>query len=141
MIWALVGLAIVEAGLVHLLVALLWSKRAALLLSVISMAGAAWLVALVRSFRALPVTVDADEVVMRAGRLKAIRFARGDVAGVGGEVTAAELKDRRLLKLSLLAHPNVLVRLKAPVALGRRCINRVAHRLDDPAGFAAALAR
>ena len=141
MLWALIAVAIGEACLVHLLVALLWSRWAALALSAATLATILWLVALTRSFATLPVTVDADEVTMRAGSLRSIRFARDDVAAVDREVSAAALRRRGVMKLSLLAHPNIVVRLKAPVPVGRRRIDSVVHRLDDPAAFAAALGR
>lgn len=141
MLWALIGLAAAEACLVHLLVALLWSGWAALVLSVPTIAGVVWLLRLIRSFGRLPVTVSAHEVVMRAGCLRAVRFAPAAVAGIEDDVRAKTLKDRGVLRLSLLAHPNLLVRLHTPVALGRRRIDRVAHRLDDPRAFRTALGR
>lgn len=58
-----------------------------------------------------------------------------------GAVTATELRERSVLKVSLLAHPNILVRLTQAHPSGRRRVDRVAHRLDDPAGFTAALGR
>ena len=140
MIWALVGLSVAALCLVHLLVALLWSGWVALALSLVTLAGIGWLVVAVRSFGTLPVLVGPERVVLRAGRIKSMTVPRADIAAVDGEISAAAAKARDMLKLSLLAHPNVVVRLRAPLAHGRREVRAIAHRLDDPQGFREALA-
>lgn len=47
------------------------------------------------------------------------------------------MKQRSVLNLALLAYPNLVVDLVAPLP-GRRGITTIVHRLDDPAAFAAA---
>jgi hypothetical protein len=141
MIWALVALSLGELCLVHLLVALLWSAWVAAALSVMTAIGIAWLVMAIRSFRTLPVLVDEKQVLLRAGRIKSIVIDRTAIAGLRGEILSAEAKSRGVLKLSLLAYPNIVIDLLAPVDAGRgRMVGAVAHRLDDPAAFRAALA-
>jgi len=53
--------------------------------------------------------------------------------------TAEELKRREVLNLALLAWPNVMVEVDPPVRVRRRAIGAIAHKLDDPAAFAAAI--
>jgi hypothetical protein len=140
MMWVLVGLSVVELCVVHLLVALLWSPLAAALLSLATLAGLAWLVAAIRSFRRLPVLVDERRVLLRAGRIKSIAVERAGIAGLRGDITAAEAKERDVLNLALLAHPNIVIDFAAPVERGRgRKVRAVAHRLDDAGAFLAAL--
>jgi hypothetical protein len=43
------------------------------------------------------------------------------------------------MNLAMLSYPNVIVDLAEPIARGRRSIRHIAHRLDDPVGFVAAL--
>ena len=53
--------------------------------------------------------------------------------------TAEGLKVRGVVNLALIAYPNVVIELDPPVAGKRTPIKTVAHRLDDPAAFTAAL--
>jgi hypothetical protein len=142
LLWAFVALAGTEMLVVHLLVALLVSPVLALVLTVASLATIAWLVLLIRSFRRLPVLVGDETLVMRTGFLLQIEVPRASVAGLRGAFTRAELKQAGVLNLALLAFPNVLVELGAPLPHGRRGkpVRAIAHRLDDPDGFRAALA-
>jgi len=126
---------------VHLLVALLLSPVLALALSAVSLATIAGLVTLIRSFDRLPVWVGDETLVMRAGLLIRIEVPRASVAAIRGAFTRAELKQAGVLNLALLAFPNVLVELTAPVPHGRRAkpVWAIAHRLGDPDGFRSAL--
>jgi len=142
LLWAFVALAGTEMLVVHLLVALLLSKMVALVLTCMSLATIAWLVILIRSFGRFPVLVGDETVAMRAGFLIRIEIPRASVAAVRGAFTRAELKQPDVLNLALLAFPNLLVELDAPVPHGRRRrpVRAIAHRLDDPEGFRSALA-
>jgi hypothetical protein len=140
MIWALIGISVVELGLVHLLVALLWSRWVALGLSLVTLGTILWLVRLIRSFRTAPVEIEGDRLLLRVGDLKAIALKRADVLRLRGDFTGAQIKAPGMLKLSLLAYPNIVVDLAAPVQVGRRRIVAVAHRLDDAPAFAKAFA-
>jgi hypothetical protein len=139
MLWVLASLGLLELGVGHLLIALLWSPVAALVLSLVSLASVVWLVLLIRSLERLPVLVDGSTIVMRTGFLRGIEFRREDVAAVRTAFSSEELKQGGVLNLALLAYPNAVVELGRPVARGRRRIRLVAHRLDDPAAFAAAV--
>ncbi len=141
MMWVLVAIAGVELIVVHFLVAL-WSAYAALALSLLSLSGMVWLIGVLRSFRRLPVRLDSDRLFMRVGRLHEITIPLTAVAALRSHWDAAALKDRSLLKLSLIAYPNIVVDLREPIVshgLRSRSVRAVAHRLDDPAAFIAAL--
>ncbi|WP_051272934.1 hypothetical protein [Sphingomonas phyllosphaerae] len=113
----------------------------ALVLTLVSLGTMAWLVRAIRSFQHLPVLIDGDRLVLRAGRLRSVTVERARIAGLRAtEWTHAETRAREVLNLALIAFPNVWIDLAEPLATGRRRrIVAVAHRLDDPAGFAAAL--
>lgn len=142
LLWAFVALAGTEMLVVHLLVAVLLSKVVALALTLASLATIAWMVLLIRSFGRLPVIVGDETLVMRTGFLLRIDVPRASVAALRGSFTRAELKQAGVLNLALLAFPNVLIELAAPVPHGRRKrpVRAIAHRLDDPQGFRSALA-
>ncbi|QJU58829.1 hypothetical protein HL653_14580 [Sphingomonas sp. AP4-R1] len=139
MLWTLVAISLVEMATIHLLIAL-WRPWVGAILSLASVAVIVWLVRLIRSFRRLPVLVGEGHVLMRAGTLHRIDIPAARIAGLRSEWSAASLKDRSIARLSLLAYPNVIVELNAPIRGRRgRLIHAVAHRLDDPAAFSAAL--
>lgn len=139
MLWVLVGLASIELLVVHLLLAH-WSRTAAVILSALTFGSIVWLVGVIRSFRRLPVLLTADALVMRAGTLKGVTLPLNDIAGLRQQWGAAAMKRRNVLNLALIAYPNVVIDLRAP-RVGRRAITAVAHRLDDPVAFTAALTR
>ena len=138
MMWVLIVIASVELGVVHLLVSL-WSRPAAIILSVLSLSTIVWLVMAIRSFRRLPVRIADGMLTMRAGSIKGVTVPTGNVARARFDFEGAELKEQGVRNLALVAYPNVLVELREPVTSGRRTVRAVAHRLDDPAAFGAAL--
>jgi hypothetical protein len=93
----------------------------------------------IRSFRSLPVLIDGNRIILRAGRLKRVEIAPLNVAGLRGRWDAAALKEPGVFNAALIAYPNVVVDLRAPVSVGRRSVRSIAHRLDDPAAFARAI--
>ena len=115
-----------------------WTVAGAIGLSVLSLGVVGWVVYGLLSMPRLPVLVGPDLLVMRAGRIKGAQIPAAQVRGVRHEWGAIELKSRAVLNLALVSHPNVLVDLHAPLP-GRRGVTAIAHRLDDPAGFAAAV--
>jgi hypothetical protein len=138
MMWVLVALSGIELLVVHFLLAL-WRPWVALVVSGLTLSGIVWLAGAVASFRRLPVLIEDQALVMRAGRLRAFRIPLGAVAGFREQWTAAELKARDVSNLALIAYPNIWVDLAEPVAGRRGPIRAVAHRLDDPAAFRTAL--
>ena len=140
MIWVLIGLSTVELVVVHLLLAHWW-PRIAIAVAAVTLGMIMWLVTVVRAFRSMPVVLEADRLLMRTGRLRSVSVATQQIAGLRSSCDAATLKQRHVLNLALIAYPNTVIDLLAPVAVGRRQISTIAHLLDDPAGFADALDR
>ena len=141
MLWVFFGLASVELFVVHLLVSI-WSPRTAFVLSALTVLTMLWLIRLIRSFRRLPVLVDEEGMLLRTGTLMAIRLEWPNIEEARTGFASEALKAKSVLNLAMLSYPNVLIHLHAPVAHRRgRLVSKVAHCLDDPAGFAAAVAR
>lgn len=138
MMWMLIGISAVEALAVHFLI-WFWSPLVAGTLTLLTIGGIAWLVLLLLSFKRLPVTVGADGVTMRLGTLRGVHVPAGQVAALRGNFTSDEVKERGVLNLALIAYPNVLLDLDPPLAGKRGRIRSIAHRLDNPAAFAAAV--
>ena len=138
MMWIFVAVAGVELVVTHLLVAL-WRPGVALTLSAMTVPGVIWLIGAIRSFRRLPVLIEADRLVLRTGTLMRVDVPRAQVAGLRESWHGRTSKARGARKLSLLAHPNVVVAIDPPVAGRRGPIRLVGHRLDDPGAFAAQL--
>lgn len=140
MMWVLFALACVEMIVLHLLLAL-WKPWVAAIVSLVSLAGIIWIVLLIRSFPRLPVRIADGVLIMRAGRLRSATIPFAQIDGLRVNWDAAAIKDRSVLNLALIAWPNIVVDLAAPMTIGRRSVAAVAHRLDDPAAFAAAIER
>lgn len=136
-LWALVAVAAAELILTHLVLAH-WTVVGAVLLSILSAGLIGWLVVGIASMRHLPVLVGDHELVMRAGRIKGARVPIAQIRGLRTDWRGDELKQRTVMNCALLSYPNVLVELTSPLR-DRRGTLALAHRLDDPAGFAAAL--
>jgi hypothetical protein len=137
MLWILLGLMVVETSVVHLLVAL-WSPRAALLLSLLSLTTIGWFILFIRALRHHPVRIGPDGLVWPIGKLRSLTIPWPQVAGPCDDWTLADLKAAGLFNGALVAHPNIVIALDPPAKAGRRTIRYLAHRLDDPAAFIAA---
>jgi hypothetical protein len=140
MMWVLVAIASVELVVTHVLVGLFAGWWVAAVLSVLTLPSVIWLVSVIASMRRLPVTLDAERLVMRVGTLRLIVVPTASIAGLRREFDRAAVKDGATRNLALIAWPNVMVEVDPPLA-GRRSIRWVAHRLDDPVAFAEAIDR
>ena len=140
LIWAFVGIALVELVVTHVLVAL-WKPWIAAVFTLLSASGVIWFIGVIRSFKRLPVLIEDDRLIMRVGTLKRVDLARDRIGGLKEQWRAETLRHDQVLKLSLLAYPNVVIELSEPIAGRRGSVRAIGHRLDDPAGFAVALAR
>jgi hypothetical protein len=138
-LWAFACIMAVELVVVHILVSSLWSRTAAATLSTLSLAALAWTILFIRSLKRLPVLVDGEGVTMRVGSLKSVHLGWDRVAGVRTSWPAEALRQRTVLNLALINYPNVMLDLDPPFLTRRRSLQAVAHRLDDPAGFVAAI--
>ena len=139
--WAFACIMTVELIVAHLLVSALWSRTAAAILSTLSLMVLAWTVSFIFSLKRLPVVVAGDEVTMRVGRLKSLAVPLGAIAGVRTAWPSEALKQRAVLNLALINYPNVMLDLDPPLVTRRRTLRAIAHRLDDPAGFVAAIGK
>ncbi len=139
MMWILIAIATVETLVVHLLVAL-WRPWIAAGLSALSIATIVWLVMSILSFRRLPVELTPTHLHWRVGGLKGATVAVEHIGALSTSWAAADVKGRRVLNCALIAYPNTVLELNRPIKVGRRRVSTLAHRLDDPAAFATALA-
>ncbi|MEN2785231.1 hypothetical protein ACFOKI_13585 [Sphingomonas qilianensis] len=141
MMGVLLGLAIIEMLVVHLVVVAWLGGWAALVIGMVDLSAVIGLVWLIRSFRRRPVTLRDGVLTLHAGYLQSIAVPVDQIAGLRATWDAAAIKDRGLLNLALIAWPSVVIDLKAPIAPRRgRQVRAVAHKLDDPAAFHAAIA-
>jgi len=138
LMWVFACIMTLELVVVHLLVAGLSSHLAAAILSAVSLAALVWTVAFVSSLKRRPVLVDAAGVTMRIGSLKSVRVPAASMKAVLTSWPRERLKQRGVLNFALIDYPNVMLELDPPLQ-GRRPVHTIAHRLDDPAGFVAAI--
>lgn len=138
LLWALIALMAIELVVTHLLLAH-WFPRAALALSVATLAAMLWFAGGIAGFRRRPVLVGRDALLLRLGWLKRVAVPIAHVQGVRREPIVLAAGDRRVLNLALVAHPNVAVELSPPLRVRGRSVELVAHRLDDPEAFEAAV--
>ena len=142
LLWVFAFIMAAELLVTHLIVSALWSNVAALIFSAISLAALLWTILFIRSLKRRPVLVDADGVTMRIGSLEVGARPRrahrrpAHLLAAGG----AEATGRSQFRPDQLSECDA--RPRSAIAGGsRRPIAAIAHRLDDPAGFAAAIAR
>ncbi|WP_010216621.1 hypothetical protein [Sphingomonas sp. PAMC 26621] len=140
MVGVLLGLAVVELLVVHLVIVGLFGTTAAIVVGALDLAVVVGLVLLLRSFRRLPVTLDDRVLTLRAGSLKRIAVPTSSIAGLRTAWDAAALKRPGVVNLALASWPNVFLDLSEPMVLrSGKPIHAVAHKLDDPAAFHAAI--
>ncbi|MDX5985010.1 hypothetical protein [Sphingomonas echinoides] len=141
MIGVLLGIAIVEMCVVHLVVGTLFGWAVALGVGVLDLSLVLGLILVLRSLRRLPVTLTGGVLTMRAGVLKSVTVPTRQIAGLRATWDAAALKESGVLNLALASWPSVVVDLHPPVLTRRgKPIHAIAHKLDDPAAFHAAIA-
>ncbi len=139
LLWAFAAIMMLELLVVHLLVSALWSRVAALILSALSLAMLAWIIVFIRSLKRLPVLVDGEGVLLRLGSLRSVRVRAAQIAALRTAWPREALKRRGVLNLAMINYPNVMLDLDPPFPGRRRDIVAIAHRLDDPSGFTAAV--
>lgn len=137
MMWVLFALVCIEAGVTHFLIAL-WNVAVAIVLSIFSLSLAVWMIVLIRSFRLRPVLLEPRHVRWRCGFLRDVAVPLDQISRCE-QWTLDGLRREGLFNAGLIAHPNIVLRLRFPVRVGRRQVHYLAHRLDDPKAFNAAL--
>jgi hypothetical protein len=142
MMWAIFALSVAEVAVVHLMLGF-WYPRLALILTIISLAFVVWLGWAIASFKAMPVELGTETLLMPIGLITSIAVPIDTIADVVGEPSRDQINARGTADLAIIAHPNILVLLKTPLERGgwrkRRPVVAIAHRLDDPAAFITAL--
>ncbi len=135
-------LGVIEVAAYHLLLAH-WSRTASLVLFVLSDLGFVYVVGLIKSLRYRPVLLTREGVRVRAGFAIDQFVPFEAIAGVTLTISGEEVRAPETLNAALLAWPNVLIRLNAPLERrkgppwrrSRRPITAIALRLDDPEPF------
>jgi hypothetical protein len=135
----LLGLAVVETMVIHVVAVALWGWTVALVFGIFDLSLVAALIGLLRSIHRCPVTIADGMLTMRVGALKQVEIPLGQVAGLRQSWDAKSLKQRGVVNFALGSWPNVVVDLSRPVRLRRREVHAIAHKLDDPAAFASAI--
>jgi hypothetical protein len=138
MMWVFLSLACMELVVVHFLLAL-WSPWIALAVSVLTLPTVFWLIWTIASFKRLPIVIEQDRLIMRTGTLKRLDVPLAQIRGLRGRWSAADLKDGGVANFALIAYPNIVLDLDRELAGRKRGIWAIAHKLDDPDAFAAAL--
>ncbi|MBN8809494.1 MAG: hypothetical protein J0I47_14845 [Sphingomonas sp.] len=141
MIGVILALGVIETTVVHLVASVYWGWKVALPLGAIDLAMIVALVALLVSFRRCPVELTDTHLTMRAGRRRTVSIPIDRIAGFRASWSQADVKARDVANLALVAWPNVFIDLTEPVRTGRRVVSGVAHKLDDPVAFRAAIDR
>ena len=139
----LLALQLLELAVVHFFL-MMWNPTVAWIAFGLSAAGALWLVALMKSFRINPVLLEGETLRVRAGAIVDVAIPLSAIAGLAPALDEAIRKRKDTLDTAILSAPNVCLELAQPVAIpamfGRtREVTRVAMRLEDSAGFIAAL--
>jgi hypothetical protein len=141
MIGVLLGIAVVEMLVVHLVIVAAVGWIAAIVVGIIDVAVIAYLALLLQSFKRMPVTLSADVLTMRTGFLKSVVVPVAQIAGCRRNWDADALKQESVVSLALIGWPNVWLELDLPVPRRRgKPISAIAHKLDDPVAFHAAIA-
>jgi hypothetical protein len=135
----LLGLAIVETMVIHIVAVAVWGWTVALVFGILDLSLVAALIRLLRSIRRCPVTIANGMLTMRVGALKRVDIPLVQVAGLRQSWDAEALRQKGVANFALGSWPNVVVDLSHPVRVRRRDIQTIAHKLDDPAAFADAI--
>jgi len=132
------AIALVELFAVHLLVSI-WSPLAAWLLSGATLLMLAQIALLIHGMVKWPTLVDAAGITVRHGRRGEIFVPIAKVANIEEVAFRPEEKGPQTFRATLLAQPNIAIRLSEPLPYGRRTLSSITLRLDDPASFLALL--
>ena len=139
MIGVLLALALVEAGVVHLVAMAWWGREVAIPLAVLDAGLLVALVGLLRSFRHRPITLTEGVLTLRTGARLVFAVSVADIAGFRQHWSGEDLKRRTVLNMALASWPNIVIDLKRPIERQRRHITSVAHCIDDPTALRTAV--
>ena len=139
MLATLLGLQLIELGVMHLLL-MLWNPVVAWIALALSVWGVIWITALLKSLRIHPVLVTQTGLRVRFGMLTDVEVPFTAIGRRLAVVSPEQARARTTLNTAILSSPNVAFALTHPIDvpdfLGRsRPITLVAMRLDDSAAF------
>ena len=137
MLGVFAGLATIEMLVVHLVAAAHW-PRLAWPLTALTLASVVWLAWWIASWKRLPHRLRDGVLRLNMGSLHHIDVPIAAIASVRVVGDSAEIKARSTRNLVPLAWPNRIIDLRSALP-GRRPIQRIAIRLDDPLEFDRAL--
>ena len=139
----MLGAFFVIAGIVlfvvHLL-ASLWSHTIAWILTAGTVLLLVQIAMLVHGLMTLPTFIDEHGLHIRHGRAGCLSVPFNNICSSEDVALRAEEIGPQVIRATILAHPNVAVRLNKPMQHRKKQVNVSTMRLDDPAAFHAALA-
>jgi hypothetical protein len=128
-------LALLELVAVHLLVSM-WSAAAAWVLTALTVVAMVQIAALIHGLVTHATEIDDGHVHVRHGRAGHLAVPLGTIERAEDVAYAPEEKGPAVFRASLIASPNVALRLREPVSVGRRrAVSIVTLRLDEPQAF------
>lgn len=139
-LWVFFAIALVELLAVHLLV-FQWSPLAAWVLSGVTVLVMGQIALLVHGMTKWPTLVDDTGITVRHGRRGELFVPLAQVASVEDVAFRPDERGSQTFRASLLAPPNIAIRLSEPLHYSQRALSSITMRLDDPAGFLALLSR
>ena len=139
MVWALVGLAVLEMLALHLFLVLRWPLLAWPLL-LLSASSIWWLVRWIRSFKRLPHRLAAGMLELNQGNLRGVSLPLDNIEAILTSWEDGGHKAAGTRSLVPIAHPNRMALLRVPEAKGRVPAQRIAFRVDECGNFDRALA-
>lgn len=127
-------IAVVELLVVHFLVSL-WSATAAWVLSGLTALMLGQIVLLVHGMIRWPTLIDSSGITIRHGRRGKIFVPLAQVVSVEDVAFRFEEKGSQTFRATVLAQPNLAIRLSKPLTYKRRSLLSITMRLDEPASF------
>jgi hypothetical protein len=129
--WLLACLTPIEAGAVHFIL----PAKLAWILTALSIYGAIWMIAVARSFTALPIIVDDRGITLRRGMLTSMYVPREAIASV-----ARKEGQGKYARFAVLADPSVYISFHQPLEVElpmgfTRKVRGASIAPDDAAGF------
>lgn len=135
-------LAAIELVVVHLLVSM-WNGTAAWILSAATLAALAHIAVLISAMIGRPILVCGDKLVIRCRLRRELVFPIANVAAVEDVALSPEPKGATVLRATVLAHPNIALRLDPALVYRRfgrlQTIEIIALRVDRPEAFCKAV--
>lgn len=138
MMWVILALSVIELFVVHFIVSFFYPK-VAIIISIITLFSIIWLIGFLFSMKRMPVLLGQEKLVMRLGNAVSVTIDRANIAGTRDSWSDESLQTDKVLRLSMIAYPNLVLDLKEPVTYTsfwkKRQTTAIAHRLDNIDAF------